>query len=110
MDATVSFAVVCALVALASQIYSIWNNHNKNVEDQKREKIELEKKLIKFDMKLDNVNTSLNVITKNDENISNEMKAISTDMIKFDEQMKAAWKKIDSHEERLNTIEKEMKA
>lgn len=110
MNATISisFAVICALVALAAQIYSIWNNHNKNVEEQKREKIELEKNLLKLDMKLDNVNGQMNTLVKSNENTSVELKAINESIIKFNEQIKAAWRKIDDHEIRITNIEKEV--
>ena len=110
MNATISisFAVICALVALAAQIYSIWSNHNKNVEEQKREKIELEKNLLKLDMKLDNVNGQMNTLVKSNENTSVELKAINESIIKFNEQIKAAWRKIDDHEVRITNIEKEV--
>lgn len=108
MNATISFAVICAVVALGSQIYSIWNNHNKNVEDQKREKIELEKNLLKLNMKLDNVNGQMNTLVKSNENTSVELKSINESIIKFNESLKAAWRKIDDHEIRITNIEKEV--
>ena len=109
MDTGISFAVVCALVALGSQIYSIWNNHNKNIEDQKREKIELEKSLVKLDMKLDELGRSIAVLVESDKSKAVELKSIDASIIKFNESLKAAWKKIDNHEERRTNIEKEVK-
>ena len=106
MNATISFAVICAIVALASQIYSIFSNHNKNIEDQKREKIELEKNLVKLDMKLDNLTNQMAVLVESDKNTTVELKSINAAIIKFNESLKAAWRKIDDHEERLNNIEK----
>lgn len=103
MNATISisFAVVCAVVALGSQIYSIWNNHNKNVEETKREKIELEKNLLKLDMKLDNVNAQIGALLKTNESINESL-------IKVDDSLKNAWRKIDEHEIRITNIEKEV--
>ena len=108
MNASISFAVVCAVVALGSQIYSIWNNHKKNVEDQKREKIELEKNLLKLDMKLDNVNGQINTLVKNYESTTVELKSINESIIRFNESLKGAWHKIDDHEIRITNIEKEV--
>lgn len=105
MSATISFAVICAVVALASQIYGIVNNHKKNVEEQKREKIDLEKNLLKLDMKLDSLTGSMNALVKNDDNKTAELKSINESIVKFNEQMKAAWKKIDDHEIRITNIE-----
>lgn len=108
MNATISFAVICAVAALASQVYSIFNGHKKNVEDQKREKIELEKNLLTLNLKLDQMNTSIAVLVESDKSKSVELKTINESIIKFNESLKAAWRKIDSHEERLTIIEKEV--
>lgn len=105
---TISFAVICAVAALGSQLYSVWNGHKKNVEDQKREKIDLEKNLLKLDMKLDNVNAQINTLVKYNESTTAELKFIDESIIKFNEQMKAAWRKIDDHEIRITSIEKEV--
>lgn len=109
MNATISFAVICAVVALGSQIYGIINNHNKNIEDQKREKIELEKNLLKLDMKMDHLNDSIVILVDSDKSKSIELKAINESIIKFNESLKAAWRKIDDYEIRLTNIEKEVK-
>ena len=108
MKITISFAVICAVVALASQIYSIWNNHNKNVEETKREKIELEKNLIRLDLKLDNINKSIAALVTNHEKASAEIKAINESVIKYGESLKSAWNRIDNHEKRILEIEKEV--
>lgn len=108
MNATISFAVICAVVALGSQIYSIINGHKKNVEEQKREKIELEKNLLTLNLKLDQMNQSIGVLVESDKSKSIELKTINESIIKFNESLKAAWKKIDNHEERITEIEKEV--
>ena len=108
MNASISFAVICAIVALGSQIYSIWNNHNKNVEETKREKIELEKNLLKLDIKLDNVNGQINTLVKNYESTNVEIKNMNESIIKFGEQLKSVWREVEDHENRITNIEKEV--
>lgn len=105
MNTSISFALICALVALGAQIYSVINNHNKNEDEKKREKIELEKNLLRLDLKLDNLTTSMGALVNNDEKTTAELKDINASIIKFGESIKAAWRKIDDHEERITNIE-----
>ena len=108
MNASISFAVICAVIALGSQIWGILNDHKKNTEEEKREKVELEKNLLRLDLKLDNLSQLMTSLLKNDEQTTNELKTINESIIKSNESLKAAWRKIDNHEERITNLEKEI--
>lgn len=109
MTTTISIAVVFSIVAVIAQIYSIWNGHRKNTEEAEREKIELEKNLLSLNLKLDQVNNSIITLVESDKSKAIELKTIGESIAMFKRDMKAMWKKVDDHETRLKTVEKEVK-
>lgn len=109
MTTTISIAVIFSIVAVVSQIYSIWNGHRKNTEESERKKIELEKNLLGLNLKLDQLRNSLATLVESDKSKAVELKSINESIIIFKRDMKAMWKKVDDHEARLKTVEKEVK-
>ena len=110
MNTTISIAVIFSIVAVLSQVYAMWNGHRKNNEDEERKKVELEKNLLKLNLKLDQVNNSITMLVESDKAKTLELKEISENIVMFKRDLKAMWKKIDDHEVRLKSVEKEVKA
>jgi len=103
--ATISVALIFSLIAVASQLYSMWNNHKKNQEEEKRKALEVEKNFIKLDVKLDNViGSTQSILEKQDQNTA-KIEKVSGEIIKANEQIVTLFKSRDNHEERISHLE-----
>lgn len=103
--ATISVALIFSLIAVASQVYSVWNNHKKNQEEEKRKALEVEKNFIKLDVKLDNViGSTQSILEKQDQNTA-KIEKVSGEIIKANEQITQLFKSIDNHEDRISHLE-----
>lgn len=104
-DATVSFAFIFALVAVISQIFSIWNQTKKNREADGREKIEIEKNFTELSIKLDYFQKSTDTMLSKQEQHAVRMENLSGQIIKSNERIETLFKYKDDHEERLQKLE-----
>ena len=103
--ATISVALIFSLIAVASQLYSVLNNHKKNQEEEKRKALEVEKNFIKLDVKLDNViGSTQSILEKQDQNTA-KIEDVSREIVKANEQIKSLFKSRDNHEDRISHLE-----
>ena len=103
---TVSLAVIFALAALVSQGYGIWTNHKKNVEQEEKKNIEIEKNFVKLDLKIDQYQKSTDTILERQEAHAVRMENLSGQIIKSNERIETLFRYKDDHELRLKTLEK----
>lgn len=103
---TVSLAVIFALAALVSQAYGIWNNHKKNIEQEEKKNIEIEKNFVKLDLKIDQYQKSTDTILERQEAHAVRMENLSGQIIKSNERIETLFRYKDDHELRLKTLEK----
>ena len=103
--ATISIALIFSLIAVASQLYAMWTNHKKSLEEEERKAIEVEKNFIKMDVKLDNVITHTQSILEKQEQNSVRIEKLSGEVIKASEQIATLYKYKDNHEERISHLE-----
>lgn len=103
--ATISVALIFSLIAVGSQLYSMWNNHKKNQEDEKQKAIDMEKNFMKMDVKLDNVIGSTQNILDKQEKQAIRIEQLSGEIIKSNERIATLFKYKDDHENRLQRLE-----
>jgi peptidoglycan hydrolase CwlO-like protein len=105
MNDMISVAVIFSLIAVASQVYSIWNNHKKNQQEEERKAIEAEKNFLKLDIKLDNVIGAATNILDKQEKQAIRIEQLSGEIIKSNEKISTLFKYKDDHEQRISNLE-----
>ena len=102
---TISVALIFSVIAAAGTLYNIWNNHNKNQEEEKQKAIDMEKNFMKMDVKLDNVIGSTQSILDKQEKQAIRIEQLSGEIIKSNERIATLFKYKDDHETRLQKLE-----
>lgn len=105
MTATISVALVFSVVAAAGTLYSIWNQHKKNVEEEERKARAQEKNFVKLDVKMDSVlGTTASILSKQ-EQYASKLEHLSGDIIKSNERIETLFHYKDDHEQRIKKLE-----
>lgn len=102
---TISVALIFSFIAVASQLYGMWNNHKKNQDQEEQKAVEIEKNFIKLDLKLDQYQKSTDAILARQEQHAVRMENLSGEIIKSNERIETLFKYKDDHEVRLKHLE-----
>lgn len=102
---TISLALIFSIVAVASQVYSIYNAHKKNKDEDDRKDIEMEKNFMKLDLKLDHFQETTATMLQKQEEHAVRMERLSGEIIKSNERIATLFRYKDDHETRLKKLE-----
>jgi hypothetical protein len=106
MDASISVALVFSVVAAAGTLYSIWNQHKKNVAEEERKARAQAENFVKLDVKMDSVLGTTGSILNKQEQYGIKLEHLSGELIKTNERIETLFHYKDDHETRLKELEK----
>ena len=102
---TISAALIFSLVAVASQIFGIWNAQKKNRENDASKSIQIEKNFVELNIKLDYFQKSTDQMLDKQEAHAVRMENLTGQIIKSNERIETLFKYKDDHEKRLKRLE-----
>lgn len=102
---TISVALLFSFIAVASQLYGMWNNHKKNQENEENKAVEIEKNFIKLDLKIDQYQKSTDTILARQDQHAVRMETLSGELIRSNERIETLFKYKDDHEVRIKHLE-----
>lgn len=87
-EATVSIALLFSIVAVISQISTVWRNHRKAEADSESDRIEIEKNFVKLNMKLDHLTETIQTLLDDDKRRGKELEEIRLEVSNHEERIK----------------------
>ena len=94
-DATLSIALIIALIGVASTIYSFSNNRKKNVQAEDAKMEEIRTTCLKANMKLDTVCGTLTDIKTDVKAVQQQAQVTQTELAVVQRDLKTAFSRID---------------
>lgn len=104
-ETSLSLSLIFAIVAVIGTFVSIFNNIKNNRDKETEKQMDIEKKFIHVNDKLDVLSTNLSELIRRDEINITELKRINETLILQNERLEALFRYKDEHERRIKNLE-----
>ena len=108
-DASISIALLISITSLACTLINTFIGGKKHMEEQANEErnrqLDIEKNFVKINVKLDDFCESSKQLMQENVKKTDQLKAVSEQLVLITEQVKTLFKYHDDHEKRIKDLE-----